>query len=132
VTDSTNTFYSAFAQAELALHERVKLTLGGRYDSFERESRQENGVPLVEYPSLDGQADHWSPKAALSVKLGGYSLLNAALSYRPGRGKLAGVTLTATNLLDEEYYFFFGGRTAVYDAVPGVPFQARLPVDLRF
>jgi outer membrane receptor protein involved in Fe transport len=63
---------------------------------------------------------------------GGYGLLNASLSWRPARGKVAGVTLTATNLLDEEYYYLFGGRSAVYDAVPGVPFQARLTVDLRF
>jgi len=42
-TDSTKTFYSAFAQAEFAFHERVKLTVGGRYDRFDRESEQENG-----------------------------------------------------------------------------------------
>jgi outer membrane receptor protein involved in Fe transport len=316
-TDSTNTFYSAFVQADVSLHERVKLTLGGRYDSFERESRQENGVPLVSYPLLDGHAHNFSPKAALSVRLasrhyayatygegfnsnfgpiwqwdpgqylrqdvkpttlrnfeagfkgnatdrlsyalagffirqndrpiflsnpaafedftqppnivttgqlyesrgievstrarvgertslfanyslidaewkqlvvdtfegpidlsgntpqgvprhvfsagieqrfgrafegrawwesysdyfitqdnsrkgGGYGLLNAALTWRAGRGAFSGMTLTATNLLDEEYYYLFGNRTAVVDAVPGVPFQAKLTVDLSF
>jgi outer membrane receptor protein involved in Fe transport len=316
-TDSTNTFYSAFVQAEVRLHERVKLTLGGRYDNFERESRQENGVPLVSYPLLDGQADKLSPKAALSVRLasrhyayasygegfnssfgpiwqwdpgqylrqdvepttlknyelgfkgnaadrfsyavagffirqtnrpifisnpaafedftqppnivttgqlyesrgielsararaaqdttlfanyslidaewkelvvetfdgpidlsgttpqgvprhvfsagieqrfgrafegrawwesysdysitqdnsqagGGYGLLNASLTWRPAGGAFSGVTLTATNLLDEQYFYFFGNRTSVTHAVPGVPFQARLTVDFSF
>jgi iron complex outermembrane receptor protein len=69
VTDSANTMYSGFAQAEVELHRRVRLTAGGRYDRFERESRQENGVPLIAYPRLDGTTEKVSPKAALSVEV---------------------------------------------------------------
>lgn len=317
ITDSTNTFYSGFAQAEIDLHPRVQLTLGGRYDAFERESAQQNGEPLVTYPLQNDTKGNFSPKVALRVRLadrtfayasygqgfnsnfgpiwqwdpgqylrldvkpttldsyevglkgqpderlsytlaayairqtnrpvflsnpaaeddftqpstivttgqryasagleasvrgrlggrttlfatygftdaewdeyvvetftgtidlsgnaptgvprhafsagveqglgrglllrawwesysdyfltqdnayegGGYGLLNAALSWRPSRGKVAGVTLSATNLLDREYEFLFGGRDVVYTAVPGVPLQAKLTVDLRF
>jgi hypothetical protein len=45
---------------------------------------------------------------------------------------LENVTLAVTNLLNEEYAFLFGGQDRYYDAVPGVPRQIRLTVDLRF
>lgn len=64
---------------------------------------------------------------------GGYDLLNLSLSYRPELAALERVHLGVTNLLDEEYYFFFGGsRTAVTNAVPGVPLQARLTLHWAF
>jgi len=66
------------------------------------------------------------------VKGGGYDLLNLALSYRPGKGTIEAVTLSATNLLDKEYDFIFGGNSSAYTRVPGVPFQARLSVRARF
>ena len=66
------------------------------------------------------------------VKGGGYDLVNLAVSYRPGQGTIEAVTLSATNLLDKEYDFIFGGNSSAYTRVPGVPFQARLSVRARF
>ncbi|MEO1087864.1 MAG: hypothetical protein AAFY88_26820, partial [Acidobacteriota bacterium] len=64
---------------------------------------------------------------------GGYDLLNLSLSYRPDFAALERIHLAVTNLLDEEYFFFFGGsRTAVTNAVPGVPLQARLSFKWAF
>ncbi|MDA8015998.1 MAG: TonB-dependent receptor [Thermoanaerobaculia bacterium] len=64
---------------------------------------------------------------------GSYDLLNLSLSYRPDLGALERIHLAVTNLLDEEYYFLFGGsRTAVTNAVPGVPLQARLSLSWAF
>jgi outer membrane receptor protein involved in Fe transport len=66
------------------------------------------------------------------VEGGGYDLLN--LSARITAAALADTTfdLTLTNALDEEYFFFFGGRTAPTSASPGVPRQLRLTVRSSF
>ncbi|MCG8461426.1 MAG: TonB-dependent receptor, partial [Holophagales bacterium] len=64
---------------------------------------------------------------------GGYDLLSLGLTYRPQLASLDRIHLAVTNLLDEEYYFLFGGsRTAVTNAVPGVPLQARLTLGWAF
>lgn len=64
---------------------------------------------------------------------GGYDLLNLSLAYRPDIAAIERVQLAVTNLLDDEYYFFFGGsRTAVTNATPGVPLQARLTLAWSF
>ncbi len=64
---------------------------------------------------------------------GSYDLLNLSLSYRPNLGRLERIHLAVTNLLDEEYYYLLGGsRTAVTNAVPGVPLQARLSLNWAF
>ncbi|MEM6792929.1 MAG: TonB-dependent receptor [Acidobacteriota bacterium] len=66
---------------------------------------------------------------------GGYDLLNLGLSYSPDAGDIAldRVHLAVTNLLDEDYFYFFGGsRSAVTNAVPGVPLQARLTFGWSF
>lgn len=61
---------------------------------------------------------------------GGYDLVNLALVWEPHRLGIERLTLAATNLLDEEYDYFFGDRTAVLTAVPGVPRQLRLTARL--
>lgn len=64
---------------------------------------------------------------------GGYDLLNLSVSYRPSFAALERIHLGVTNLLDEEYEFLLGGsRTAVTNAVPGVPLQARLSLKWAF
>lgn len=64
---------------------------------------------------------------------GGYELLNLSASYQVGFAALDRVHLAVTNLLDEEYNYFFGGsRTAVTNVVPGVPLQARLTFNWSF
>lgn len=64
---------------------------------------------------------------------GAYDLLNLSVSYRPDFAALERIHLAVTNLLDEEYFYYFGGsRTAVTNAVPGVPLQARLSLGWSF
>ncbi|MEM8932879.1 MAG: TonB-dependent receptor, partial [Acidobacteriota bacterium] len=69
IADSENTFLSVFAQTEWAVSDRVTLTLGGRWDDFERVTDLVTGTPLVEREQVDVDADHFSPKVALSVQL---------------------------------------------------------------
>ncbi|MEM7049214.1 MAG: TonB-dependent receptor [Acidobacteriota bacterium] len=64
---------------------------------------------------------------------GAHDLVNLRASYRPPLARLDRIQLAITNLLDEEYVYFFGGsRTAVTNAVPGTPRQARLTFALSF
>lgn len=64
---------------------------------------------------------------------GSYDLANLSVSYRPDFARLDRIHLAVTNLFDEEYFYFFGGsRTAVTNAVPGVPLQARLTFGWSF
>lgn len=66
----TNTFWGAFIQDEIQLGERWRLTAGARYDSFERRARVAS-PPGAGYSRLSGEADAFSPKAALSWLYGG-------------------------------------------------------------
>lgn len=64
---------------------------------------------------------------------GSYDLVDLGVTYRPEWTWLDRVNLSVTNLLDEEYFFLFGGsRSAVTTAVPGVPAQARLTFGFGF
>jgi outer membrane receptor for ferric coprogen and ferric-rhodotorulic acid len=65
-------------------------------------------------------------------KGGAYDLLNVGVTWRPAAWRIRQVNLSITNLLDEEYFFLFGTRDSPTYAVPGVPLQARVTVDLRF
>ncbi|MEM9233637.1 MAG: TonB-dependent receptor, partial [Pseudomonadota bacterium] len=79
--DTTNTFYGAFIQDEISLTERLTLTLGVRYDAFEREiDFFVVGTQPVDQMA-EGDADAFAPKATLAYDFGD-SLLYA--SY--GRG----------------------------------------------
>ena len=69
--DTTNTFYGLFVQDEIQLTERLELTLGLRYDEFDREV---DFSLIGTQPTNDrasGDADSVSPKAALSYNYGG-------------------------------------------------------------
>lgn len=63
---------------------------------------------------------------------GDYDLLNFTLALQTDLAALAQVQLAVTNVLDEDYFYFFGGRTAVQTAVPGLPRQARLTLRFDF
>lgn len=64
---------------------------------------------------------------------GSYDFANLSLSYRPDFARLDRIHLAVTNLFDEECFYFFGGsRTAVTNAVPGVPMQGRLTFGWSF
>jgi iron complex outermembrane receptor protein len=67
-----------------------------------------------------------------AFKGGAYDLLNLAVTWRPARWRIGQLNLSITNLLDEDYFFLFGTRDRPTYAVPGVPIQARVTVDLRF
>ncbi|MEO0997336.1 MAG: TonB-dependent receptor, partial [Pseudomonadota bacterium] len=68
--ETDNTFYGAFVQDEIRLTERLELTLGVRYDRFEREVVFDVvGTQPVDQRA-SGDADAWSPKAALSYDYG--------------------------------------------------------------
>ncbi|MEM9316154.1 MAG: hypothetical protein AAGA95_16150, partial [Pseudomonadota bacterium] len=68
-----------------------------------------------------------------SVSDGGYDLLGAYASMTvPGLERLS-VDLSVTNLLDEDYYFYFAGsRTMATNVTPGVPRLARATVRWKF
>jgi outer membrane receptor protein involved in Fe transport len=63
---------------------------------------------------------------------GGYELLNVGATISPQLWGGAALDLALTNALDEEYYYFFGGRTAGTTASPGVPRQFRATLRARF
>lgn len=68
--DTTNSFYAAFIQDEINLTDRLALTLGARYDAFERDINF--SVVGTEETDQDasGQADAFSPKASLAYDYG--------------------------------------------------------------
>ncbi|MEM8815038.1 MAG: TonB-dependent receptor [Pseudomonadota bacterium] len=71
VADTTNTFGAAFIQDEIRLSDRLELTLGVRYDRFEREvDFAVVGTQPVDQRAT-GDADAFSPKASLSYNYGG-------------------------------------------------------------
>lgn len=71
VADTTNTFYGAFIQDEIELTERWTLTLGLRYDRFDREvDFSVVGTQPVDQRAT-GDADATAPKVALSYNYGG-------------------------------------------------------------
>jgi outer membrane receptor protein involved in Fe transport len=76
----TNTFWGAFLQDEIQLGDHWRLTVGGRYDSFERRARVASPADGP-FSRLSGKASAFSPKAAISWLYGGGQLY---LSY--GRG----------------------------------------------
>lgn len=69
VADSRNTFWSSFGQTELALSDRLTLTVGARYDRFERSTELTTGTPLVDQERVDVEEDHVSPKLSLAWRL---------------------------------------------------------------
>lgn len=68
-----------------------------------------------------------------SVSAGGYDLLGVSVSMTfPGNDDLS-LDASVTNLLDEEYFFYFGGsRTMATNVSPGVPRLARVTLRWRF
>lgn len=68
--DTTNQFYGVFVQDEIELAARWTLTLGGRYDWFDRETR----FSIVDSQPADlvaeGDAGAFSPKASLDYDYG--------------------------------------------------------------
>lgn len=70
-TDTTNHFWSAFLQDEIRLTDRLTLTLGGRYDSFERETLFKPTFAGDVARTLNDDESAFSPKASLSYDFSG-------------------------------------------------------------
>jgi len=69
--DTTNSFLGAFIQDEIRLSDRLELSIGLRYDRFEREvDFAVVGTQPVDQRAT-GDADAFSPKASLSYNYGG-------------------------------------------------------------
>jgi len=79
--DSTNMFYGAFIQDEISLTDELTLTLGMRYDSFDRDTDFSvvGTVPVDQ--KADGNADAIAPKASLDYNYG-----NGLIYASYGRG----------------------------------------------
>ncbi|WP_394693789.1 TonB-dependent receptor [Hyphobacterium sp.] len=76
--------------------------------------------------------DDYFVTADNSVSGGAFSLLNASARIQlPADG--VGIDLSVTNLLDEDYFYLFGGsRTAATNATPGTPRQIRATLRATF
>ena len=68
-----------------------------------------------------------------SVKTGSYDLLGLSATFTAPTNENVTVDVSITNLLDEEYFFYFGGSpTMVTHVSPGVPRLARATLRWRF
>jgi outer membrane receptor protein involved in Fe transport len=61
-----------------------------------------------------------------SFAAGGHTLFTLGARMRPGLLRESSIDLVLTNVLDEKYYSFFGGRSSPSYATPGVPRQMRI------
>ena len=66
--DFENRFWGAFLQDEIRLTERLRLTLGLRYDRFERDATFEPIPGITGGGDQDADADAFSPKVTLSYR----------------------------------------------------------------
>lgn len=69
--DTTNSFFGFFVQDEIALTDRLTLTVGARYDAFDREIDFSVIGTQPTNDMADGDADAISPKASLAYDYGG-------------------------------------------------------------
>lgn len=88
-------------------------------------------------PWLSGRAtfEHYGDYAITlnnRVEGGSYELLTLNARLEPESWQGVSLDLTLTNALDQEYYFFFGGRTNPSYATPGPPRQFRATLKANF
>lgn len=68
-----------------------------------------------------------------SFRNGKYDLVNLSVTITPPSRENLSIDVSATNLLDEDYFFYFAGsRTAVTNVSPGVPRQLRVTLRTEF
>ncbi len=98
---------------------------------FYADARQE----ITDWLSLRASYERYSDYQVTqdnSVEAGAYDLVNLSIIANiPGRDDLS-LTLSALNLLDEEYFYFFGGQSAATNATPGAPRQFRATIRKTF
>ncbi|GGO72582.1 TonB-dependent receptor [Bowmanella pacifica] len=67
------------------------------------------------------------------VRTGQHQLVNLSATFTPLEDDKLTVDLSITNLLDEEYFYYFAAsRTAATNATPGTPRQLRLGLRMTF
>lgn len=67
------------------------------------------------------------------VRTGQHQLVNLSATFTPLEDDKLTVDLSITNLLDEEYFYYFAAsRTAATNATPGTPRQLRLGIRMTF
>ncbi|MBU2884368.1 TonB-dependent receptor [Gilvimarinus agarilyticus] len=97
------------------------------------------------YVSYDHQVTSWLEIRAIyefyddyqitqdnRVSGGQYDLLTLGASIYPSWWKNATITLSALNVLDEEYYYYFGDRTAPTYAMPGTEREVRASLEFKW
>ena len=70
----------------------------------------------------DLRSDYWIDNDN-TMEAGGFGLLHASVSLAPPSLLGAEVRLTAKNILDEEYFYFFPGAFGGVEGYPGRPFE---------
>lgn len=66
--ETTNTFQSVYFQDEYTINNQWTVSLGGRYDEFERKSDMKLGPMLFAIPEVKESESNFSPKASLSYE----------------------------------------------------------------
>jgi iron complex outermembrane receptor protein len=79
---------------------------------------------------LDGASDY-AITLDNQVEGGSFDVWNASISYRPRGGSLASIQLVGRNILDEDYYYYFGSNIPS-TAQPGLPANLQLSMKLNF
>lgn len=88
-------------------------------------------------PWLTGRAsiefyDDYAVTTNNSLFAGGYELVSLGATVAPASWRGIALDLSVTNLLDSEYFSFFGGTRAPTYATPGPPRQARATIRASF
>ena len=77
--------------------------------------------------------DDYFVDSANTLQLGGYDLLGLSATISPPGFDNVSIDVSATNLLNEDYFFFFSGSgTGATNVSPGVPRQLRLTLRAEF
>ena len=79
----------------------------------------------------DWRTDYWIDNDN-TMEAGGFGLLHASATLAPASFSGAELRLTAKNILDEEYYYFFPGAFGGVEGYPGRPFELLGEVRFRW
>ena len=89
-------------------------------------------TPWLELRAIYEHYDDYQVTQDNSVEAGQYELLTLGATLSPSWWPNAAIVLTATNALDEEYYFYFGNRTTPTYATPGPEREIRATLEVAW